>query len=195
MTAILYALIFLAVAIFSSIAVSALYTLTPAPQPAARMKFTVHAIIGLWNSRFFSLLQLWQIGYILAVINIDPQTFNPLSPVYFLIATLVTLGSLGFFYAGIGFMMNLTRRFPNFYFKGLNSFTIGQILRKVNSNTLVLTATSLLLAITITSIGFIGMLRSLFNTMVTTLPYSYTVLYLSLKILGWVYASGTIEPG
>lgn len=179
MTAILYALIFLAVAIFSSIAVSR-YTLSRLL--LSQRQNEVYRPRNNWVSGilgFFSIAAL-AIGYILAVINIDPQTFNPLSPVYFLIAILVTLGSLGFFYAGIGFMMNLTRRFPNFYFKGLNSFTIGQILRKVNSNTLVLTATSLLLAITITSIGFIGMLRSLFNTMVNqTLPYSYTVLYLT----------------
>jgi putative ABC transport system permease protein len=95
------------------------------------------------------------------------------------VAGLVIIGSFGFFYAGIGFIFNLLKKVERFRWKGLNTFTMQQIMKNINTNTLVLTATNLLLAMTITSVVFLVFFKTLFDVEKTSgLPYAYAVLYL-----------------
>lgn len=142
----------------------------------------VYKVRSRWWTAVIGVLSLIVLGvsYWLALTNLDPQRFNPLSGVFILVAGLVTLGSFGFFYAGVGFLIGLLRRVEKVFWKGLNSFSIGQILRKINSNTLVLTATNLLLAITITSVVLLGIMQSLFSALINQpLSFSYIVQYLT----------------
>ncbi|MCL5995724.1 MAG: hypothetical protein M1546_06670, partial [Chloroflexi bacterium] len=76
--------------------------------------------------------------------------------------------------------MGLLRRVNRIHWRGLNAFTMGQIMKKVNSNTLVLTATNLLLAMTLTSVVMLVFFKTLFNRAADqAMPYTYVVLYLS----------------
>jgi putative ABC transport system permease protein len=179
LTVILYALIFLGVGILSSIQVSR-FTLVSLLN--ADRKNEVFRARNPWVTGILGGLSLLVLAaaYLLAVRSIVSPDFNPLDPVYFLIALLVTVGSLGFFYAGVGFVFGLLRRVDTIHWKGLNAFTMQQIMKKINSNTLVLTAINLLLAIILTSIGMLIMIKTVFDEMeAQTAPTPYVINYLS----------------
>lgn len=178
LTSIFYVLIFTGVGIMSSMNISR-YPL--ASLLAANRSNDVFKARSRWMTAVLGIISLAVLaaGYFLAVRAIASPNFNPLDAIYVVIAVLVTVGSLGFFYAGVGFIFDLLRRRDGFRWKGLNTFTMRQIMKKVNTNTLVLTATNLLLAIMITSVVFLVAFQSLFDQVdAEAIPYAYAVLFL-----------------
>jgi putative ABC transport system permease protein len=178
LTAVFYGLIFVSVGLLASINVSrfTLASLLVAQRTNQEFKPRNGWVTGICG--FISLAILAE-GYSLAVRAIATPDFNPANQVFFLVAGLVIIGSFGFFYAGIGFIFNLLKKVERFRWKGLNTFTMQQIMKNINTNTLVLTATNLLLAMTITSVVFLVFFKTLFDVEKTSgLPYAYAVLYL-----------------
>ncbi|HEX2979578.1 MAG TPA: ABC transporter permease, partial [Anaerolineaceae bacterium] len=178
LTVIFYGLIFFGVGILGSFSVS---RFTLASLLAANRTNEVYRARSRWVTAVFGVISLAVLGYgyFIAVRAIASPSFNPMDPVYVLVAVLMIIGSFGFFYAGIGFLFDLLRGLERFRWKGLNTFTLQQIMKKVNSNTLVLTATNLLLAMTITSVVFLVAFQTIFEKEKTAaLPYAYAVLYL-----------------
>lgn len=178
LTAIFYGLIFIGVGMMSSISVSR-YTL--ASLLAANRLNEGYKARNRWVTAVmgFASLAILGYGYLQAVQAIASPKFDPTNPVFILVAVLMIIGSFGFFYAGIGFIFDLLRHLESFRWKGLNTFTMQQIMKKVNSNTLILTATNLLLAMTITSVVFLIAFQTVFEQEKSeSLPYAYAVLYL-----------------
>ncbi len=178
LTGVFYALIFIGVGVMSSFSVSrhSLASLLAANRTNEAYKARnrwVTAILGVVS------LAVLGFGYRIGYQSIASPSFNPMSPVFILVAALMVVGSFGFFYVGIGCVFALLRRIDWFRWKGLNTFTMQQILKKVNSNTLVLTAANILLAMIITSVVFLVAFQSLIKQdQAGALPYAYAVLYL-----------------
>jgi putative ABC transport system permease protein len=178
LTVVFYGFIFVGVGIAGSITVSR-YSL--ASLLVANRSNEVYKSRNRWVTGIFGLLSLAILGtaYALAIKSIASPEFDIFNPVFFLIAALVIVGSFGFFYAGIGFIFSLLKRIDHFHWRGLNAFTMQQIMKKINSNTLVLTATNLLLAMTITSVVFLLFFQTMFEEEKNEgLPYAYAVLWL-----------------
>ncbi len=178
LTGVFYTLIFIGVGIMGSFSVSrhSLVSLLAANRTNEAYKARnrwVTVILGVVS------LAVLGFGYVIGYQAIASPNFNPMSPVFILVAALMVVGSFGFFYVGIGSVFSLLRRIDWFRWKGLNTFTMQQILKKVNSNTLVLTAANILLAMIITSVVFLVAFQSLIKQdQARGLPYAYAVLYL-----------------
>jgi putative ABC transport system permease protein len=178
LTAIFYGLIFIGVGMMSSISVS---RFTLVSLLAANRTNEVYKARNRWVTGVLGFISLAVLGYgyVIAVRAITSPSFTPADPAFLLVAVLMIIGSFGFFYAGIGFIFGLLGQFDKFRWKGLNTFTMQQIMKKINSNTLVLTATNLLLAMTITSVVFLIAFQTLFDQEKSeSLPYTYAVMYL-----------------
>jgi len=178
LTSILYGLIFVGVGVMSSFAVSrhSLATLLTATRTNEGYKARNRWVTAIFGFASWVILGS---GYWIGFQAIASPSFDPASPVYLLVAGLMIVGSFGFFYAGIGFIFDLFRHLDRFRWKGLTTFTMQQIMKKINSNTLVLTATNILLAMIITSVVFLVAFQSIFDQeKAGDLPYAYAVLYL-----------------
>ena len=178
LTGVFYALIFIGVGMMGSFSISrhSLASLLAANRTNEAYKARnrwVTLVLGVAS------LAVLGFGYWIGYQAIASPNFNPMSPVFILVAALMVVGSFGFFYVGIGCVFSLLGRIDWFRWKGLNTFTMQQIMKKVNSNTLVLTAANILLAMIITSVVFLVAFQSLIKQdQAGALPYAYAVLYL-----------------
>lgn len=194
LTAILFGLIFFGVGMMSSFMVSR-YTL--ASLLAVNRMNEGYKARNRWVTAIFGCISLGVLvyGYLIAFRAIASPKFSPFDPVFLLVAALMIVGSFGFFYAGIGFVFDILRHLGQFRWRGLNTFTMQQIMKKVNSNTLVLTATNILLAMTITSIVFLVAFQAIFEQEKSeALPYAYAVLSLDPKNAGGFDQAASANP-
>jgi putative ABC transport system permease protein len=194
LTAILFGLIFFGVGMMSSFMVSR-YTLVSLL--AVNRMNEGYKARNRWGTAIFGFISLaiLMYGYGIAFQAIASPKFSPIDPVFLLVAALMIVGSFGFFYAGIGFVFDILRHLGQFRWRGLNTFTMQQIMKKVNSNTLVLTAANILLAMTITSIVFLVAFQAIFEQEKDeALPYAYAVLYLDPKNTGGFDQAANANP-